>query len=190
MINDLFLGLKCRFCNSKCSDVLELQVHEKDCSLECVKCNIVFDESSTLKQHYDKVHSIDKPVQSPSRWKCKTCDINYPNSKELSRHYAQAHKDAQIFPCSECPKTFTVWHNLKKHMLIHLGDKKHKCNVCDKGFVRKDHLNSHMKVHLGEGSKFTCPICDKVFRLKQMYFKHMNLHGLEKAHIVGSTDYR
>jgi KRAB domain-containing zinc finger protein len=180
-------GYKCKFCNDNFEDKMAMVAHEQKCrsdtqKWQCIKCNIVFDEPSTLKQHYEKVHSTEKPTQSPSRWRCKTCDINYPNSKELSRHYAHAHKDANIFPCSECPKTFTVWHNLKKHMLIHLGDKKHKCNVCDKGFVRKDHLNSHMKVHLGDGSKFTCPICSKVFRLKQMYFKHMNLHGLEQAY--------
>lgn len=186
-------GYSCHKCKLTFNDMHSLQGHQQNCdttpvkknpSWQCMKCNIVFDEPSTLKQHYEKVHSIDKPIQSPSRWRCKTCDINYPNSKELSRHYAHAHKDAQIFPCSECSKTFTVWHNLKKHMLIHLGDKKHKCSICDKGFVRKDHLNSHMKVHLGEGSKFTCPICNKVFRLKQMYFKHMNLHGLEQAYTV------
>ncbi|XP_066915867.1 zinc finger protein 184-like isoform X2 [Clytia hemisphaerica] len=180
------LSYRCGFCNATFEDKESVTIHERKCRAEtqkwqCVKCNIVFDEPGTLKQHYEKVHSTEKPVQSPSRWRCKTCDINYPNSKELSRHYASAHKDAQIFPCSECPKTFTVWHNLKKHMLIHLGDKKHKCTVCDKGFVRKDHLNSHMKVHLGDGSKYTCPICMKVFRLKQMYIKHMNLHGLEQA---------
>ena len=182
-----FLGFSCHICNSSFKTDLSLQLHSQKCSGEirnwqCIKCNIIFDEAKTLKQHYEKVHSVEEPIPSPSRWRCKTCNINYPNSKELSRHYAQAHKDAQIFPCSECPKTFTVWHNLKKHMLIHLGDKKHKCTVCDKGFVRKDHLNSHMKVHLGDGSKFTCPICCKVFRLKQMYLKHMNLHGLEQAY--------
>jgi len=180
-------GYKCKACNQTFDDKFKFDAHQNECAKEkwqCRKCNIVFDEVATLKQHYQQVHSVEKPQQRRSCWTCKTCVITFPNSKELSRHYAQYHKDAQMYPCSECPKTFTVWHNLKKHMLIHLGDKKHKCNICDKGFVRKDHLNSHMKVHLGDGTKYNCPICGKVFRIKDMYFKHMNLHGLEKAYTV------
>ncbi|XP_065645047.1 zinc finger protein 567 [Hydra vulgaris] len=175
--------LQCVSCKSSFRDELTLQIHEKECTGDsqkwhCLKCDIIFDEAAILRQHYEKVHSLESAASTPTRWKCKMCDIDFSNSKDLSRHYTQSHKDSQLFPCSECTKTFTVWHNLKKHMLIHLGDKKHKCNVCHKGFVRKDHLNSHMKVHSGDNSpKFTCPECSKVFRVKHLYSKHISTHN-------------
>lgn len=37
--------------------------------------------------------------------------------------------------CEECGAQLKSRQQLKKHMLIHIGDKKFKCAYCDKAFI-------------------------------------------------------
>ena len=45
---------------------------------------------------------------------------------------------------------------LKKHMLIHTGEKQHVCPECDKRFTQVGHLNDHMLIHIGY-KRHVCP---------------------------------
>ncbi|XP_063699881.1 zinc finger protein 677-like [Culicoides brevitarsis] len=63
------------------------------------------------------------------------------------------------YRCPLCPKEVVSKYNLKRHMMIHTGEKPHKCDTCYKGFREQSDLRKHMKVHVYGNRLFECNIC-------------------------------
>lgn len=70
------------------------------------------------------------------------------------------------YRCPLCPKEVVSKYNLKRHMMIHTGEKPHKCPTCYKGFREQSDLRKHKKVHIYGNRLFECNIC---FRSYQSY---------------------
>ena len=62
--------------------------------------------------------------------------------------------------CDICKKVFKYKCRLKKHMLVHTGEKDFECHACLKKFARKYHLTQHMVTHTKE-KNFKCDLCQK-----------------------------
>ena len=75
------------------------------------------------------VHQPNRPRQSPSD--------NSGQKRVLPR----------TFVCRTCNKAFTRSHHLRRHELIHSGQKPFKCTICGRAFNRSDHLNLHLATH-------------------------------------------
>ena len=56
------------------------------------------------------------------------------------------------FPCpyEGCGKYFLDNSKLKRHMLVHTGEKPYKCEFCGKCFSLDFNLKTHLKIHTGE----------------------------------------
>ena len=55
--------------------------------------------------------------------------------------------DKKIYKCRVCGRGFTRSHHLRRHEMIHTGEKPYKCHFCERGFARSDHLNLHLASH-------------------------------------------
>ncbi|NXV39568.1 ZN740 protein, partial [Rissa tridactyla] len=62
------------------------------------------------------------------------------------------------FICEHCFGAFRSSYHLKRHLLIHTGEKPFECDVCDMRFIQKYHLERHKRVHSGE-KPYQCERC-------------------------------
>ena len=69
-----------------------------------------------------------------------------------------------LVTCQVCNKEFKEKHKLKRHLMVHTGEKPHSCEFCGKSFSLVYNLNTHKRVHTGE-KPFVCRIdgCEKSF---------------------------
>ncbi|XP_026638262.1 zinc finger protein 740 isoform X3 [Microtus ochrogaster] len=67
------------------------------------------------------------------------------------------------FICEHCFGAFRSSYHLKRHILIHTGEKPFECDVCDMRFIQKYHLERHKRVHSGE-KPYQCERCHQILR--------------------------
>ena len=57
--------------------------------------------------------------------------------------------ERKIHQCQFCLKVFCTPSLLKRHLVIHTGERPFKCNKCDRTFQQKAHLTNHYgRVHV------------------------------------------
>ncbi|GFU20207.1 uncharacterized protein NPIL_126581 [Nephila pilipes] len=54
----------------------------------------------------------------------------------------------KIYSCPYCSYSTPGRGNLKRHNLIHSGERPYVCNLCSKSFRQKTHLKHHLLVHI------------------------------------------
>ncbi|XP_029422099.1 zinc finger protein 740 isoform X2 [Nannospalax galili] len=67
------------------------------------------------------------------------------------------------FICEHCFGAFRSSYHLKRHILIHTGEKPFECDICDMRFIQKYHLERHKRVHSGE-KPYQCERCHQSTR--------------------------
>ena len=57
----------------------------------------------------------------------------------------------KLYVCRYCKKTFPYATSLRKHEMIHTGEKPYSCEICGKSFSQKENMKSHQMTHLKIG---------------------------------------
>ena len=92
----------------------------------------------------------------------------HQSNKHTVRHPTNKYKEPERkFLCYLCGRRFSRSTNVRRHKLVHTGEKPYRCHICRKPFSRKDHLKSHLLCH--EKEKQHCYVCgDNFFDIKKL----------------------
>lgn len=184
-------GHTCTLCSTAMDTGADLLEHvfkqHTDCRLTCTNCDFFGTLPSVLLAHQRNVHSYNRTM-------CPTCG-------KLVRNMHQ-HRNIHMppkFECEHCTKRFFSNVDLKRHMLIHTGEKPCQCPVCGKRFAMEGNLRQHLLSHDNANGRirkkqetllvadvYTCACCnrketfDEFDKFKDHVFaQHVGLEGQE-----------
>ena len=63
-----------------------------------------------------------------------------------------SHRGDKQFGCTQCDRTFSTLHHLKRHKLTHTEENMFVCNQCNKDYSTPYELKVHNRSHTGEKS--------------------------------------
>lgn len=126
------------------------------------------------KKYMGVVIEVDENGTRSRRHLCKGCGKTFGHCSDLRKHVL-VHTGERPFHCQICSKTFSRSTNLNKHMKVHTGQKPFFCTNCPKAFATKGDLQRHLIIHSGI-KPFSCNFCNQCFSRKDKLTRHLKLH--------------
>ncbi|KAB0790885.1 hypothetical protein PPYR_14972 [Photinus pyralis] len=162
---------QCEFRSNR-KDALHNHVSNKhvdaDKPYKCEHCALSFAQRYTLARHM-QTHAEDKP------YKCADCDFSCKFESYLKRHLSThvvgkaPRSDLKPFRCDICEYCSYDRKGLRRHVMIHTGEKPYTCADCEYKTTEKSKLVRHRKTHARE---FRCAVCEYKTRFKAQLTRH------------------
>jgi len=109
-------------------------------------CGRTYNSVSSFRKH-QAMHSAEE-----GQLDCKICKMVLQSQDELMNHL-KVHAGSRTikgsvdkkFVCNQCEKKFFTRKDLKRHSVVHTGNREFSCPHCTQRFGRKDHMTRHAK---------------------------------------------
>lgn len=142
-----------------------MDIHEENKPYQCALCPNRFRLKENLVKHQQVTHSDVRPFS------CDICGTAFKRKSALNLHMQRVHpRDGvpNVYPCTQCARTFTHQTLLSRHMVSHQADApQYKCKICQLVSVRKDNVTRHVKMmHFDGAADLMGPVAQHVEEVK------------------------
>ena len=122
----------------------------------CPLCPKKFQTSGRLNKHSERTH---QSIEKVKKYFCQLCDLECHMKSKLDTHNREVHSNYRHITCTKCDSKFKRNAHLKRHMVLHGGEKPFKCDYCSSSFADHTSLKYHKYLHTGERPHI-CDECD------------------------------
>ncbi|XP_017484057.1 PREDICTED: zinc finger protein 629 [Rhagoletis zephyria] len=130
-----------------------------------VSCELKCDDDDNYVTNSNEVFSAEADISSGDVVVIHSDDENAEfidqHEKGVERHWDdldRREKCRQFFECYLCGKKVQSSYNLRRHMMIHTGERPFGCDMCDRRFREYSDLKKHRRRHANEPN-FVCMVC-------------------------------